>query len=118
MPKYYTYEKVSGIANQEKLGEGLTSTSEEPKRIVALWVTEVTTPLQHDAYIRGYIEREKILEIPYTQFLVNKASDNRQILPARIEVDHEIPVGQKFVAGHLSGATASDFEYVYEYEII
>jgi len=117
MPKYYEYEKVTGVANEETMGNGIESTAEEPKNIVALWVTEVTATLQHDAILRGYIEREKIIEIPYTQFLQTKASDNRVTLPARIAVEHEIPVGQRFKAGHLSGATASDFEFVYEYEL-
>ena len=118
MPKYYTREEVAGVASVETLGNGIESTAEEPKRIVALWVKEKTATENRDAYIRGYIDRERILDMKIINFLAAFDSDTQIGQYARIEIDHEIPVGRRFKAGHLSGATASDIEYTYEYEII
>lgn len=118
MPKYYTREEVAGTLSVETLGNGIESTAEEPKRIVALWVKEKTAIENMDAFIRGYIERERILDMKIINFLaVFDAADQIDQL-ARIELNHDIPVGQRFKAGHLSGGVASDIEYTYEYEII
>ena len=118
MAKYYTREEVAGTASVEKLGSGIESTAEEPKRIVALWVKEKTATENMNAYIRGYIERERILDMKIINFLIVFDAANQLGQLARIELNHDIPVGQRFKAGHLSGATASDIEYTYEYEII
>ena len=113
----YKRKKVSGTASEEKTESIITSTEVEPVRLIELWVTEVTSVLLHDAEIRAYIERERIVETSIVQFLQTNASDNRVTLPCVIPLERDLPVGQSLYVGHLSGSTKSDLEFTVKYEI-
>ena len=114
--KYYKRISVSGTANKEILSDILTSTEEELKHISALWFTEVTGTLYHDAILRAYIERERIVDFGYNNFLIDADADDRMIAP-RLEIDQDLPVGQTLSVGFVSGGTASIIEITVEYEI-
>jgi len=118
MAKLYDFIDVSGEANTEVTKTFLTSTEEEPKRILNLYVFETTSPRQNDAIIRVYIERERIVDIPLRVFL-DQSTD--QLYPngaGRIEIGVELPIGQSLIVGHVSGATLSNVTFVAEYEIV
>ena len=115
MTKFYKRIQVTGTANTEELKDLLTSTVEEPKKVIALWFTEYTGTMYHNAILKAYIEREKIVDFPYSHFLIDSAADDRMV-PPRLEIDAELPVGQTLSVGHTSGATASNFEITVEYE--
>lgn len=117
MTKFYKRVVVEGTANEEKLEEVVTSTTEEPKHVTALWFTEITGTLYHDAILRAYVERERIIDMGYRQFLIDDDADDRMVKP-RLEVDIILPVGQSLSVGQVSGSTASNFEIVAEYEIV
>jgi hypothetical protein len=117
MAKYYEREEITGTANEETLGAGIESTAEETKRIIAVWFTEITPTLQGDAILRVYLEREKLADLSYKQLLKYSGSNEKLDRP-RLELVHDIPVGMRLKAGFVSSATASNFEVVYEYEII
>ena len=115
----YLYKrlKVSGVNSDEKVEKIITSTPEEPVRLLELWVTEVTSVLLHDAEIRAYIEREKIVETSIVQFLQTNASDNRVTLPSVIPLERDLEVGHSLSVGHKSGTTKSDLEFTLKYEL-
>lgn len=116
MTKYYKRVVVSGTADTEILSDLLTSTEEEHKHIIALWFTETTGTLYGDSVIRAYVEREKIVDMSCRHFNTATPNDNRVALP-RLEIDTDLPVGQTLSVGHISGGTASNYEFVAEYEI-
>ena len=115
--KYFKSLTVSGAANAETLKEIITSTSTEKYKINKLYATETTSTPQNDAYIRVYIEREKIADIPIVHWLDNITSSSRTMIPY-VELDITLAVGESLYVGQLSGPTASDYVYTIEYEIV
>lgn len=115
--KYYKSGTVSGTANTETLTKILTSTEEAPKTVNKLYVTEITATENLDSMIRGYIERERIMEFDQRHLHDAFDSDTRFGEVPDIELNHDIPVGQSLSVGHVSGGTASNFAYTVEYEI-
>ena len=113
----YKRKKVVGTNNIETTQPIITSTEIEPVKLLELWVTEVTSTLKHDAEIRAYIERERIVETHIAQFLQTNAADNRVTLPAVIPLERDLPVGQSLFVGHLNGAAKSDLEFTIKYEL-
>jgi len=116
MSKYYKTVTVSGVANEEALETLITSTTVEPVRVLKIYPYETTATRQGDAFIRLYIEREKIAEFPIYMFqmsLDNKAYVN---VP-EIDLEFDIPEGQSLIAGVVSGSTPSDITFIIEYEI-
>lgn len=107
---------VTGIANNETLSAILTSTSTEQYHIHRVYATEITSTLQNDAYLRLNVERETIADIPVVHWLDN-ITNNSRVAMEGIDVDYDLPVGESFYVGHLSGATASDIVFTVEYEI-
>ena len=116
MAKLYKTVRVVGQANAEVLEDLITSTDVEPVRVIAVYPYEVTSTRQADAFIRLYIEREKIAEIPCYIWMDDLAA-KKYVTPPRLEIDREIPVGQTLICGLVSGGTASIFEIVIEYEL-
>jgi len=117
MVKYYKRTNFAGTALEEKLQDIVTSTVEEPKHITAIWFTESGGTLYHDAILRAYVEREKIVDMRYTNLTESDDKDGRMIHP-RLPVDIILPVGQSLSVGFLSGANASSFDITVEYELI
>ena len=113
---YYKSLVVSGVANTETLGSIITSTSTEKYHIRKLYVSEITSTAQNDGYIRAYIEREKIADVPVEHWLDNLTANSRIAMTA-LEFDFDLDVGESFYVGQLSQATASDFVFTIEYEI-
>lgn len=116
MVNYYERKKVSGTANTETTANIVTSTEEEPKTIHTLTIREVTGTLQGDATIIVYVEREKLVNIKLVSLLEASNSDN-VAEKGKVELDLELPVGQDLTVGHVSGATASDIEFMVKYTI-
>ena len=117
MAKLYKTVMVSGTANEEVIETLITSTTVEPVHVVKVYPYEISSTRQGDAFIRLYIEREKIAEIPiylYQMSMDNKAYVNVPV----IELDVDLPEGQSLIVGVVSGASASDFAFIVEYEII
>ena len=117
MTKFYKRLDFAGTANKEKLNTLLTSTVEETKHVTALWFVESGGTLYHDAILRAYVEREKIVDMRCTNWMLDDDVDDRTI-PCRIEVDIDLPVGQSLSVGFVSGGNASSFDITAEYEII
>lgn len=118
MAVFHDYITVTGLANTEKTEKFLTSTEEEPKRILRLRVYESTSTRQNDAVIRVYIERERIAELPIRTFTDQGANPLYPQGAGTIELGFDLPVGQSLIVGHVSGATASQITFVAEYEIV
>jgi len=117
--RYREYVTVSGTANTETTKTLVTSTEEEPKKLLKLYVMEDTSSQQNDAIIRIYIERDRIIEFPIKVLTQRYASAEAYPEGAgEITLDRELPVGQDLIVGHLSGGTASDVIFVVEYEIM
>lgn len=116
MTIYYKPKTVTGTAQEETAATVVTSTEEEPKTVRAIWVTEVTSTLQHDATIKVYVERTLVLEMKITQLLDSNTSDTKTEYP-RLPLDIELPVGEELVCGQVSGGTATDIEFVAEYTL-
>ena len=95
----------------------MTSTATEKYHITKLYATEITSTLQNDAYIRIYIERERVVDIPIVHWLDNITSSSRTMVPY-LELDITLDVGESFYVGQESQANASDFVYTVEYEIV
>lgn len=118
MAVYYDFITVTGQANIEVTEKLLTSTEEEPKRVLRLHVYEVTATRQNNAVVRAYIERERILEMPIGVFLDWATTPTYPKGAGVIELGFDIPVGQSLIVGHVSGTTPSTLVFVAEYEII
>ena len=119
MTEQYYYESVhvDGTANSETLETILTSTEEEHKMIDAVAFIEDTATEQHDAEIVVYIEREKIMDVPISQNLIAFDSDTRLSTNLWYLLGHDLPVGQSFKVGHVSGGTASNIYFTVRYQI-
>lgn len=114
---YYERVEVTGAANSEVVVAILTSTEEEHKHLVFFSTIEVTAVENHDAIIAGYIEREKVVDMAYVSTLRQHDTDIRLESGFRIILNHDLPVGESFRIGHLSGATPSTIEYLVGYTI-
>lgn len=112
----YKRVTVNGTANSRTTAELLAGTQTEPKRLIALWFMEVTSTLQNDAVIEGFIEQLQVLEHDVRCFL-NNAGTPLIVTKPRIELNVELSAGKAFDVGQTSGGTASDFVYVAEYEV-
>lgn len=117
MATFYDYKEVVGVANSEVTEKILTSTEEEPKRVLRLRIYESTSTRQNNAVVRVYIERERVAEIPIRVFLDQASSPIYPLGAGVIELGFELPIGQSLIVGHLSGATPSNVTFVVEYEI-
>jgi len=117
MAKLYDFIEVTGEANTEVTKTFLTSTEEEPKRVLNLYVFESTPTRQNDAIIRVYIERERVVDIPLRMFLDQSTNQLYPNGAGKIEIGVDLPIGQSLIVGHISGSTASNVTFVAEYEI-
>lgn len=113
---YYKSLVVSGAANAETLGSIITSTTTEKYHIKKMYVSEITSTAQNNAYIRAYIEREKIADVPVEHWLDNLTANSRIAMTA-LDLDFDLDIGESFYVGQESQATASDFVFTIEYEI-
>jgi len=107
---------VSGTANTEVTAELLVGTDQEPKKLVALWFREITGTRNNDAQLVGYVESLKVLEHDVRVFL-DGAATPLYSTPPRLALGVDLPAGSAFDVGCISGATASDFVFVAEYEV-
>lgn len=114
---YYTYQVVFGTANTETVLTAVTSTEEEKKKVVDLFIYECTGTIQNDAIIRVYVERERIAELPIRMFTDNTTNHVYPNGAGRLPLNVDLPVGQSLKVGHLSGGTASNLVFVIVYEI-
>lgn len=114
----YKYVTVDGVASDEDLETILTSTAEEAFHIDALQFMETTATENHDAVLRSYLERERILDIPLYFSLRAFDSDTRLNGDQWIYIDEALPVGQSLKVGHLSGATLSIMIVAVKYHIV
>lgn len=115
--KFYSYLEVSGQANTETTAQLLTSTEEEPKRVLELWAYESTPTKNNNAILRIYVERERVAEIPIRAFLDQASTPTYPLGSGKIPLEIDLPVGQSLKVGHLSGSTASNITFVAVYEI-
>lgn len=108
---------VFGSANVEVFKDLITSTEVEPIHVRKLYVYETTSPRQGNGELRLYIEREKIAEIPLSNFLDNLTNKNYVSQPV-YEIDVDVPIGETLIAGLVSGSTATNIVITIEYEIV
>jgi hypothetical protein len=118
--KYYQEFAATGvIASTVFDGTGLTSPEGEKRLLTALLISVSTV---QGNLLEAWLEREKLLSI-YDNVLhtdlsagaTGYASTNRII---RIEMNHEIPIGNVLKVAIKSGATANNIHGAYEYEIV
>jgi hypothetical protein len=107
--KVYYSETITGVANKEVLGNGITSTEAEPKRINKV---SITVSQRVGNWIRIYIERERLADIIDYEFPLTTDTFRREII-----FELNIPVGQTFKVGIACGGTASNLNVVYECEV-
>jgi len=116
---YFQYFSITGVANSTVYDDGLESSKENPKRLLSVIV-------QVSAYqgnkIQGWLEREKIHELPDKCLDTEEEGSTDKISKSfnrlnEIEVGHDIPVGSTFKMAVESGATGNDLVGAYRYEI-
>lgn len=117
---YFLPFTITGEANKVIFAKGLSSTSENPKRLVSILV-------QVDGYteneVQGYLEREKIFGIPDSlidtveEGATDKISKSFNRLN-EIEVGVDMPVGSMFEAALQCFANPKNLKGAYRYEII
>lgn len=116
-PLYYESVEVTGVANEEVLETLLTSTEEEPLHIEGIAFYETTAVENNDATLKMYIERECIVTAPIAQNLRSHDSDVRLNFQPFYPLGHDLPVGQSFKVGHISGAVLSNIGFTVRYGI-
>ena len=114
---YYESVHVDGTANSETIETILTSTEEEHKFVDAIQFIEDGATHTRTAVVEVYIEREKILNVPYEVVLTYSGDNARDGELCWFLLGHDLPVGQSLRVGHVSGSTASDIYYTVRYQI-
>lgn len=117
---YFKLFRITGVANAVIYDEGLSSTQENPKRLLSV-VVQVTGYAGND--VQGWFEREKIFDIPdkCVDTDVSAGSTNVQTSFNRlneIEVGLDMPVGSTFKTAIRCGATNKDLIGAYRYELV
>lgn len=108
--KYYKQETITGVINSTVYGSGVPSIEGEKRRVEAIIVT---ASAKQSNVAEGWIDREKVLEVPTQQIPLRTYAVEK-----RIEVGHEIEIGHTFKAALLCGGTANDIDVTYEYTIV
>jgi len=117
MAKYYETITVNGTANTEVIDTLVTSTQTEKKHINRMIFTEVTGTAQNNAVIYAYVAQKRIVNMPIQHFLMKAGASDRPSMEW-LNLDFDLPVGQSLDVGTVSGATASNFIFTVEYELI
>lgn len=118
--RYFQKFSLTGVNNKTVYDDGLESSKENPKRLISCLVQ---VDSYHDNDVQGWLEREKIFEVPDSLIdTVERESDdhvNKSFNRLNeIEVGCDIPVGSTFKTAIASGATKCDLKGCYVYEII
>lgn len=104
---------VTGVANKTEMDDGLVSTIEEPKKIIAILIT---VSKYRANILEGWIETSRILAI--IDYVLNSLDDSKGVNPiVRIPIDELIKPGMIFKIGINCGATATNIHGAYEYEL-
>jgi len=115
---FYKLFRVTGQANKTIFDDGLISTVEEPKTLIAI-IINVST--YNNNTIEGWIETNRILEIPddccSTHDFTNTATYYRPTNKMfRIPINEPIKPGMIFKIAIKSGAAPTNIDGSYEYE--
>jgi len=109
MAKLYWSEEINGVANSTVMGEGLTSTEAEPKKLLAVIVT-VSSKVGN--YVEGWLERERKMNV--IDYTLPTPDDYHKLV---LDVDEDIPVGRTWKAALRCGGTPTNAYVTYIYEI-
>ena len=107
---YYSYDIVYGVANEEKVGQGIYSHEVSKKVLKKIYLS---TSARNGNIIKLYKEKELIFEVPDT--VVALDTDNPKTC---FDIDVEIPVGQHIYPALSCGGSASTVTIVFAYEEI
>ena len=115
---FYKLFRVTGEANKTIFDDGLVSTVEEPKRIRAIIISVST---YNANTIEGWIETNRILEIPDTCCATHDFTNTATYYPptdkmVRIPIDEDIKPGMIFKIAINSGSSPTSLDGSYEYE--
>lgn len=116
---YFQLYRITGMANAITFDDGLESSVENPKRLLSI-IVNISAYQDND--FQGYLEREKIFDLPdkcidtIEEGATDKISKSFNRLN-EVEVGHDIPVGSTFKAALRCGANATDAVGAYRYEI-
>lgn len=117
---FYKLFRVTGEANKTIFDSGLISTVDEPKKIRAILIN-VTA--YHASTIEGWIETNRILEIPDdvcntfdTSLAITGVIASNKII--RIPIEENIPPGMIFKIAINCGTDVVSIDGSYEYEPI
>jgi len=118
---YFQKFRITGGANDITYDDGLSSTTEEPKRLLSILVQ--VSGYDSGVDIQGFYEREKVFDIPseLVDTPESTGSTNTQKSFNRIneiEVGMDLPIGATFKAAISCGANAKNLVGAYRYEIL
>ncbi len=110
---FYKSFTVSGVANVTTFDDGLISSLEEPKKIIAILIT---VSKYRANVLEGWIETNRILEI--IDYVLNCLDESKGVNPiVRIPINEVVKPGMIFKIAIKCGATATDIHGAYEYEL-
>ncbi len=117
---FYKVFRVTGLANKTIFDGGLISTVEEPKRLRAIIITVDT---YNDNTIEGWIETNRILEIPddclsTKDYLIAASYFRPTDKMFRIPIEENIAPGMIFKIAIKCGAAVTSIDGSYEYETV
>ena len=116
---YFQLIRITGGENAVTFDGGLESSLENPKTLLSILVN---VSAYQDNDIQGYLEREKIFDLPdklldtVEEGATDKISKSFNRLN-EIEVGTDIPAGSTFKAAIKCGATPTNLVGAYRYEI-
>ncbi len=119
MARRYKKFAVTGVANDLALDTGLSSTENEPKKLIGVMLNVVD---QAGNTIEGWIETNLILEAPDYLFDAQTAAGAADAYASTVktqflQIDEVMEVGKIFKIGIRCGATNKDLFGAYVYEI-
>lgn len=117
---YFQPFAITGEANKVLFAKGLSSTTENPKRLLSILV-QVSGYTENE--IQGYLEREKVFGIPDSLIDTVEEGATDKIGKSfnrmnEIEVGLDLPIGATFEAALQCFANPKDLKGAYRYEII
>lgn len=118
--EYFKYFKITGVASKTVYDDGLTSSTEAPKRLISVMVNIAA---REGNKIQGWLEREKVHELP-DHLIDTQEAVAADTPPMSVNCLNEIPVGVNMPVGTTfkealeSGAATSDLYGAYRYEIV
>lgn len=111
----YAYKDVDGTANTLVLETVLVSSAARKYFVKNIVIQEITSTEQNNAIIEVWLADERLAQVPIESMLAVFDAATKAWKPM-LELNVSVPEGFELKVGHTSGGTASNIQFVLQYE--